>query len=129
MDLLNKINECIPLIQEDFNLIRISSISFKSPIYYPDLTMKLSREYELKFGRKNATYLKLNTFLLTSSLNSQLENFLDPLSKKVVSYSIEKFQVIEKEAFINYLPEADIKNYPGFALGGMAVSVKLKSKP
>jgi hypothetical protein len=91
--------------------------------------MKLSREYELKFGRKNATYLKLNTFLLTSSLNSQLENFLDPLSKKVVSYSIEKFQVIEKEAFINYLPEADIKNYPGFALGGMAVSVKLKSKP
>src|SRR5690606_29637218 len=101
------INECLPLIQRDFNIMKFSSIYFQSPIYYIDLVKELSGEYEQKFGQKYIGYEKLNPFLLQSSLNIRLNNFLEPLNKKVKRYGIEKFQLVSKESFIGDFPGFD----------------------
>ncbi len=126
--LLYYINECFPLIKKDFNMAKFRSIYLKSPVYYLDLTIELSREYEQKFGRKNINYQKLNKFLLTSSLNIQIDNFLSPLNKKVKRYSIEKFHLINKTYFNALLPNTDLKDYPEFAIEGMGLSVELENK-
>lgn len=120
--------KCIPKIEEDFNINQLNSIYFNSPIYYTDLSISLSKEYEQKFGSKIVGYKKLNEFLLHSGLTTTLNSFLKPLGKKAKSYSIEKFQLTEKEHLNYYFPNADIKSYSDFVLNGMGVSVQLENK-
>ena len=125
--LLENINRCLPMIKNDFDIKKFSSIYFNSPIYYWDLTKELSDEYEQKFGRKNISYAKLNDFLLNSSLNTRLDNFLKPLDKKVKRYTIEKFHLMDKKYFGYYLPNIDLKNYPEFTIEGMGIAVQLEN--
>lgn len=128
-DALERINECLPLIKEDFDISRISSFFFKEPIYYLDLTKKLSSEYELVFGRKIASSDKLSLFLLNSSLTSQLNYFLDPLNKEVRFYGLEKFGLLEKKDYKEYLPNVDFAEYPEFTLNAyVGMDVCLKNK-
>jgi len=127
-DALKKIEACLPLIKEDFDVSKINSIYFNSPIYYLDLTKELSSEYEQKFGQKYMGYEKLNQFLLKSSLNLQLDNFLNPLNKKVKGYGIEKFQLIDKKDYNMRLPNVDTTEYPKFIIDGMGISVQLGGK-
>jgi hypothetical protein len=84
-------------------------------------------EYEKKFGKKGIGYQDLNDFLLSSSLNTRLSSFLHPLNKKVKRYSIEKFQLVDKNNFNSYLPDTDLTDYPEFAIGGMGLSVQLEN--
>lgn len=125
--ILEKINQSLPTIRNDFDIAKFSSIYFKSPIYYLDLSKELSSEYEKKFGKKGISYQKLNEFLLNSSLNTRLNSFLYPLNKKVKRYSIEKFQLVDKNNFSSYLPDTDLTDYPEFAIGGMGLSVQLEN--
>lgn len=118
-NLLHNINQCIPLIREDFNLAKLCFINFKSPVYYPDLAKELSRAYEQKFDRKNISYQKLNGFLLTSGMNTQLNNLIDPLHKKVIGYNIEKFELLDEKDYYDYIPGTDVADYPEFTLNGM----------
>lgn len=129
MAVLDNIDKCIPLIKNDFEITKLSSISFKSPINYLDLTIELSKDYEQKFGRKIIIYQKLNEFLLASSLNKQLDKFLNPFDKKVKRYHIEKFRLIEKKDFSTYLPGIDLTDYPEFTIDGYTgVNVQIEKK-
>lgn len=128
-DALEKIDVCLPLIKEDFDTSKLTSIHFKEPIFYLDLAKKLSSEYEQEFGRKRVD--KWLPFLLKSSLTSQLNYFLNPLNKKVRHYGFEKFQLLDKENYKEYLPNINFTEYPEFTLNsynGMSVSIsKLKN--
>ena len=128
-DALNEIEACLPLIKEDFDLSKLVSLQFMQPIYYLDLSTKLSSEYEQKFGRKNVDYAKFDKLLSESSLTSQLNHFLNPLNKKVKMYGFEKFHLINKEHYENYLPNVDFTDYPEFTFSahtGMGVYLENK---
>ena len=126
---LEKLDACLPIIKEDFDVSKIQSMSFKEPIFYLDLATKLSSEYEEKFGRKNVNYEKFSQFLMQSSLNSQLNNFLDPLNKKVKYYGFEKFHLIDKENYKTYLPNVDLTDYPEFSFNAHSgIYVELENK-
>ena len=131
---LEKIEACLPLIKEDFNVSKLNSIYFKEPLYYLDLAKKLSSEYEQEFGRKNISYEKLNQFLLKSSLNEQLNSFLNPLNKRVKRYGIEKFHLMDKKYYESYLyhnerlSDINLTEYPEFILNGMGVYVQLENQ-
>jgi hypothetical protein len=125
---LAKINECLPYIQQDFKLTKLNSFYFRDPIYYFDLVKQLSTEYEKQFGRKNISYEKRNNFLSKSILNKQLDNFVSPLNKKIKGYSIEKFHLIDKKYFGQYLPNVDLTEYPEFAINGMGLYIRLETK-
>lgn len=125
---LTKINECLPRIREDFHLTKLNSLYFRDPIYYFDLIKVLSSEYEKQFGRKNISYEKLNQFLLKSKLNKQLDNFANPLDKKVNRYSIEKFHLTDKKYFGDYLPNVDLTEYPEFTINGMGLYIQLENE-
>jgi len=127
--ILEKIEECVPLIEEDFNLSKLTSINFEAPIFYLDLAKKLSSEYEQEFGRKNVSYERFSKFLFKSSLNSQLCDFLNPLNKKVRHYGFEKFFLIDKEHYESYLPNTDFTEYPEFTFNAhTGISVSLQDK-
>ena len=126
---LEKIEACFSLIEEDFVLSKPISFNFMAPIYYLDLSKKLSSEYEQEFGQKDIDYAKLNNFLLASSLTSQLNHFLNPLNKKVKSYGLEKFFLIEKKHYEHYLPNVDFTEYPEFTFNAhCGISVYLENK-
>ena len=126
---LEKIESCFSLIEEDFNLSKLTSLDFMEPIFYLDLATKLSGEYEPKFGHKNINYKKLDEFLLESSLTSQLNCFLNPLNKKVKRYGLEKFFLIEKKHYEHYLPNVDFTEYPEFVFNAhTGISVSLENK-
>jgi len=131
---LKRLNECLPLIKEDFDVSKFRSIYFNEPIYYLDLAKKLSSEYEQEFGQKNISYEKLNQFLLKSSLNLQLESFLNPLNKKVKRYGIEKFHLMEKKHYEMHfyynahMSNIDFTEYPEFTIHGGGVEVQLENK-
>ena len=128
-DVLEKIEECFSTIEEDFDLSKPVSFNFMAPIYYLDLAKKLSSEYEQEFGRKTVDYAKLNNFLLTSSLTSQLNHFLNPLNKKVKRCEFEKFFLIEKTDYAHYLPNVDFTEYPEFTFNALlGIFVNLENK-
>lgn len=124
---LAKISECLPRIKEDFHLAKLNSFYFKAPIYYYDLVKELSTEYEKQFGRKYISYNNLNNFLLKSNLNKQLNNFVNPLEKKIKRYSIEKFHLTDKKYFVEYFPNVDLTAYPTFAINGMGIYIHLEN--
>ena len=115
----------LTLISQNF-----SSLYFRSPIYYLDLTKELSKEYEQSFGKNRISYQKLDEFLLESALNTQLNNFLKPFDKKVKRYSIEKFQLLDKKSFSEYLqlPVSELSDYPELTIEGMGLFVQLVDK-
>ena len=128
-DALRRVEACLPLIKEDFNMSKITSFHFMETIFYLDLAKKLSGEYEQKFGRKNIGYTQLYKFLLESSLTSQLNHFFNQLNKKVKRYGIEKFHLIEKRYYKEYVPNADLTEYPEFTINGYnGVSIQLENK-
>jgi hypothetical protein len=126
---LEKIKECFSLIEEDFDWSRAISFNFMATIYYLDVAKRLSSEYEQEFGKKIVDYTTLNTFLLASSLTSQLNHFLNPLNKKVGHYGLEKFFLIEKADYAHYLPNVDFTEYPEFTFNAHSgIFVQLETK-
>lgn len=125
---LKRIDECLKVIKDDFYISNLSSIYFKPPIYYADLSNELSKEYTQAFGQKGISYQRLNQFFLESNFNSELNNFLKPYSKTVSGYSIEKFHLLEKENYSHYLKDADLTKYPDFTLHGMGLYIRLSDK-
>ena len=126
---LEKIEECFSLIEEDLDLTKLISFNFMAPVYYFDLAKKLSSEYEQEFGRRTIDYDRLNSFLLKSSLTSQLNHFLNPLNKKVKSYGLEKFFLMEKTHYAHYLPNVDFTEYPEFTFNAhTGIFVSLENK-
>lgn len=116
--LLSKFNDVIPEIEKEFNVSRLRSVSFELPIYYLDLSKVLSAEYEKRFGQKNVSYEKLDDFLLTSTLNTQLNNILRPLDKRVEFIRTEKFHILLKKNYNEYLYNMDFSDYPEFVING-----------
>jgi hypothetical protein len=99
LDALAKINDCLPLIQQDFNLGKLTSLYLEPPIFYKDMTSELSKSYKSQFGEKNINYLKLNAFLKDSWLDKRLEIFLKQFKKTTRRYSLEKFHLLNKENY------------------------------
>lgn len=121
---LKKINECLPLIQEDFETENLSSLYFpRPPIFYKDLTTALSKDYESQFGQENISYKKLDMFLMNSWLEKQIGAFLNQFGKTTRRYGIEKFHLLDKEYYNEYIPNADLNEYPEFSIHGMGISV------
>ncbi|SEG61835.1 hypothetical protein SAMN05421847_2998 [Halpernia humi] len=126
---LKNTKNCLPLIKQDFNTEKLNYLYFtNSFIYYPDIVTKLSNEYEEKFGQKRIKYEKLNNFMLNSIFNRKLNIFLQLENKKVSSYSIEKFNLIDKESMKYQLPNSELKDYPTFSINGMGTVVNLSQK-
>lgn len=125
---LTKIKECLSLINEDFYLSKLTSFYFKDPIYYLDLAKKLSAEYEQQFGRKNINFEKQNQFLLGSKLNLQLNELVSTYNKETRRLGIEKFHLLDKKYFGEYLSEVNLTEYPEFTIHGMGLSVYLVNK-
>lgn len=121
---LNKIDESLPLIKEDFDSENLRSLYFpRPPIFYKDLTTTLSKDYESQFGRENISYEKLNEFLMNSWLEIQIGEFLDQFGKTTRRYGIEKFHLLDKEYYKEYIPDVDLNEYPEFSIHGMGISV------
>lgn len=126
--MLDELTEYLASLKEDFEFSRLNSISLESPMRYLDLSKVLSKEYELKFGKKIVSHEKLDQFLLHSTLNKNLDRFPIPFSKKAKSYSIEKFQLRDKKYFNAYISENDLKDYPDLTLEGMGIYVQLTNR-
>ena len=124
-DALDKLNDCLPLIEQDFEMNKLKSLYLKPPIFYKDLTTELSKNYEHQFGNKNIKYQKLNEFLMKSWLEKKVSGFLKQLDKTTGRYGIEKFHLLKKEYYDGYIPNTDLKDYPSFSIHGMGVSVIL----
>jgi hypothetical protein len=120
---LDKINESLPLIEQDFNLDKLGYFHFESPIFYKDMTTELSKSYENQFGKKNISYIQLNEFLMDSWLEKKVGYFLNQFNKSTRRYSIEKFHLLEKDYYKQYIPNSDLSDYPSFSIHGMGVSV------
>ncbi|NDK54287.1 hypothetical protein [Pontibacter fetidus] len=120
---LDKINESLPLIEQDFNLEKLGYLHFESPIFYKDMTVELSKSYENQFGKKNISYKQLNVFLMNSWLEKKVGTFLNQFTKSTRRYAIEKFHLLEKENYKQYIPNSDLSDYPSFTIHGMGVSV------
>lgn len=122
---IEKLNECLPLIQEDFNLKNLSSFYFEPPILYKDLTIELSQDYKDQFEKKNISHQQLNEFLMNSYLEQKISNFLDQFDKTTRRYGIEKFHLLDKEYYREYIPNTDLNEYPEFVIHGMGISVMI----
>ena len=120
---IEKINECLPLIQENFELDNLKSLYFESPIFYKDLTNELSQDYKSQFGQKNITYKNLNNFLMNSWFDKKISNFLNQFDKTTKRYGIEKFHLLDKRYYSEYIPKTDLNEYPEFSIHGMGISV------
>lgn len=118
-----KVNECLPLIRENFELDNLSSLYFESPIFYNDLMIEFSQDYESQFGRKNISYEQLNEFLMNSFLEEKVSKFLDQFDKTTRTYRMEKFHLLDKEYYNEYVPSSDLNQYPEFSIHGMGVLV------
>ncbi|GAB5466038.1 MAG: hypothetical protein Kapaf2KO_14740 [Candidatus Kapaibacteriales bacterium] len=125
---VDKVNECLPLIRENFELQNLSSLFFEPPIFYRDLTTKLSEDYKNQYGQENIGYDKLDEFLMNSWLEEQIGAFLDQFDKTTKGYGIEKFHLLGKEYYKEYIPNADLNEYPNFSIHGMGISVILDEK-
>lgn len=125
---LDKINECLPVIQKDFNIDNLNSLYFQPPIYYKDMTNELSDSYENKFGERNIGYQKQDDFLMNSWLGARVDGFLSEFNKSAERYGIEKFHLLEKEYYDTYIPNTDLTGYPDFSINGMGISVHLKDE-
>lgn len=125
---LKRISDCLKVIKDDFYISNLSSLSLEPLIFYADLSSELSNEYEQAFGRKNISYQRLNQFLSETNFNSRLNSFLNPFSKTVSHYGIEKFHLLHKENYSHYLKDTDLTEYPDFTLHGMGLSIRLTGK-
>ncbi len=124
---LSKTEQCLNLIQEDFDASKINTLYFKSPLYFSDLAMDLSTEYEQEFGASIVDNQSLDQFLLKSSLTTRLYKILMPIHKKPTRYSMEQFDILHKENYLESLPEINVAEYPDFTLHGTGVYVRLKN--
>lgn len=122
---LEKINDYLPIIAQDFNLNRLNLLYFKSPIFYKDLNSELSKSYEKQFGKKRIKYQKLNKFLRNSWLEEKISSFLCQFGKSVERYDIEKFHILKKKYYSNYISNTDFNDYPSFSVHGMGLSVMI----
>ncbi|MCR9016998.1 hypothetical protein [Aquiflexum gelatinilyticum] len=123
-DLLKKFDRFLPFVKEDFDLTRIESLVFDPPIFYQDICIQLSRDYKLKYGRKNIDVLTQKEFLMETKLKSSIDSVFLPYKKKVNWISIEKFHLFEKEHYDEYL-NIDFSAYPDFAIDGIMLNVQL----
>ena len=122
---LDKINDCLPLIAQDFNLNNLNSLYFAPPIFYKDLTNELSLSYENQFGNKAIKHQELNKFLMNSWLQEKVGNFLQQFGKSTRRYGIEKSHLMEKEYYNAYIPNTNLDDYPSFTIHGRGISVIL----
>ena len=122
---LAKINNCLPLIEQDFNLHNLTSLYLEAPIFYKDLTSKLSQNYKNHFGEKNIEYKEINEFLKDSWLDKKLRTFLKQVNKTTSRYRIEKFHLINKENYGEYIPNENLNDYPLFSIHEMGILVNL----
>jgi hypothetical protein len=120
---IEKINECLPLIRENFELANLQSLSFEPPILYKDLTTELSKDYKSQFGQRDIGYEELNAFLMNSWLQKRISKFLGQLNKTARRYRLEKFHLLDKEYYSEYIPNSDLNEYPEFSIHGMGISV------
>ena len=122
---LDKMNNCLPLIAEDFNLNNLNSLYFAPPIFYKDLTNELSKSYENQFGNKSIKFKEMNEFLMNSWLQERVEDFLQQFNKSIKRYGIEKYHLLEKKYYNQYIPNKDLDDYPSFSIRGRGISVIL----
>lgn len=115
-DVLSKTTACLPLIKKDFDLSKLASIWFNTPIFYPDQAKQLSSEYEKKFGKKDVGHHKLNSFLEQTSLAAQLNELLFPLNKQVKFCQCEKAQLAFRKDYNQYYPNLKLSYYPDFTI-------------
>lgn len=127
-DALSKINESLPLIEQDFNMDNLSSIYIKSPIFYKDVTIELTASYENQFGNNHINYQKLNDFLMNSTLQNRITAFLNQFNKSIKRYSIEKFHLLMKNNYDEYIPNTNLNDYPLFSIHGMGIEILLKDE-
>lgn len=125
--LLDSLSSAFAKINSDFDIYKIESLIFKQALYYPDLNQSLSHAYKEKYGEAPIDYLSLQKFLMSTTITAQLNAFLKPLNKKVKSYSIEKFHLLDKEQFSKFYPEMRFENYPDFTLSGSGIHVDLEN--
>lgn len=124
-DALAKINEGLPLIEQDFNLDNLRGLYFEVPIFYKDLSTELSKTYKMEFGAEHIKFQELNAFLKNSWLDKKLKIFLEPFNKTTKRYSVEKFHLLNKENYGNYIPNENLNDYPSFSIHGIGISVDL----
>jgi len=126
LETLGKIADCLPLIEQNFNLNKLNSLYLEPSIFYKDLTSELSKAYKNQFGEKNIDYDELNEFLKHSWLDKKLGTFLKRFEKTTKNYGIEKFHLLNKEYYGNYIPNENMNNYPDFSIHGMGITISLE---
>lgn len=126
-DVLQKLLDCFQVMKNDFDVNKVTSLDFEAPIFYVDLANQLTKEYKQKFGHKTIRYKVFSNFMMSTTLTSQLNNCLALWNKAVKYYSFEKFFLIDKKMFHEYLPNTDVSAYPEFTFNAHSgISIELK---
>lgn len=139
-DMLLKIREFIPTIEEHFDLSKLTYISLQPPTYYIDLNTEWTAAYAKEFGRKNEKYDERQRILESVSFTAKLNTILSPYNKKLRGYLIEKFHLIDKKHYHKHLTkpanpysykhfnEVDYSDYPAFLIDGLSFGIVLEAR-
>lgn len=123
---IDKINECLPLIRGNFELDNLRSLYFEPPIFYKDLTNELTQDYKNQVGQRDISTKQLDEFLKNSWLEEKIGSFLKQFDKTTRTYGIEKFHLLQNQHYNQYIQNVELSEYPEFSLNGIGISVILK---
>lgn len=121
---VKRIEECLKVIEEDFETANLSSLQFKSPIYYSEIAIDVSKDYVKKYGTKKVHNDQISDFLKGSQIHIPLEHVLNLSNKTVRRYFIEKFDLTKQKLDVDYKDEVPAEA----AIHGMAILVQLEDK-
>ncbi len=62
---------------------------------------------------------------MNSWLQERVEDFLQQFNKSIKRYGIEKYHLLEKKYYNQYIPNKDLDDYPSFSIHGRGISVIL----
>lgn len=125
-DLLHWFKKFLPLINNDFELSKLTYLHFDTPLFYKDISSELSAEYQKRYGKESINWELQVSLLMESSLRMKLDSLFSPYRRKVLRIDVEKFHLTKKEYYREYFPEENLSEYPEVAIDGIMTNVLLE---
>lgn len=115
---LDSLNALFPIIEKEFDLKNLYSLDIGQTIYYPDFAKEISSQFDKNFGKKITSHKKFNEMMMQTPITKNINSIIGKYNKKINSYSVEKFGLLEKSSFGYLIKDADFSDYPDFIIEG-----------
>jgi len=103
---LFELKQILERVTQDYSIDSLKSISYGRLILSGDLAIKLTHEYEKRFGKNKTVttkqYKEISEFLLSSTLTEDLNCLFKPYDKSVKRIGIEKVFFTTKDELLAY---------------------------